>query len=146
MIETGLFHPERLEAAGRSAAEERNVKLVRQIFEHLGRSEFSFLYANLAEPGVVDVIGLTPAKMGEAGRNPNLIPETFDRGMRFEVERAFAEGNMVCVQWSDQAETSKGFQYQNRGLSLFEFNDAGKITHYFEYLDPDKFLEAIGAK
>jgi len=146
MIETGLFHPERLEAKGRSEEEERNMRLVREIFEHLARSDFGFLYENLADPGVVDVIGLTPAKMGEAGKNPNLIPETFDRGMRFEVDRAFAEGTMVCVQWSDQAETSKGHQYRNRGLSLFEFNHEGKITHYFEYLDPDNFLEAIGAK
>jgi ketosteroid isomerase-like protein len=53
---------------------------------------------------------------------------------------------MVCVQWSDQAETSRGHPYHNRGLSLFEFNDEGKITHYYEYLDPDNFLEAIGAK
>lgn len=146
MIEPGLIHPERLEASGRSAEEERNMKLVRRIFEHLARSEFNFLYENMADPGVVDVIGLTPAKMGEPGKNPNLIPETFPNGMRFEVERAFAEGRMVCVQWSDQAETSKGHQYHNRGLSLFEFNDAGKITHYYEYLDPDNFLEAIGAK
>lgn len=144
--EPGFIHAERLEGAGRSDAEQRNVALVRQIFEALARSEFDFLYANMAEGGVVDVIGLTPEKMGEAGKNPNLIPETFDHGMRFEVQRALAEGNRVCVQWDDEAETSKGHKYSNRGLSLFEFNDEGKITHYYEYFDPDNFLEAIGAR
>lgn len=146
MIETGVFRTERFDGDGRSAEESRNMQLVRRIFEHLARSQFHFLYENLAESGVVDVIGLTPEKMGEAGKNPNLIPETFTKGMRFEIERAFAEGNRVCVQWSDRAETSGGRIYQNKGLSLFEFNDEGKITHYYEYLDPDNFLEAIGAK
>ncbi len=146
MIEPGVIHPERLDGEGRSAQEESNMALVRQVFEALSRSEFSFLYANMAEPSVVDVIGVTPEKMGEPGKNPNLVPETFNRGMRFEIKRALIEGNRVCVQWSDQAETSTGHQYQNRGLSLFQFNDEGKITHYFEYLDPDNFLEAIGAK
>ena len=66
--------------------------------------------------------------------------------MRFEVKLAFAEGNRVCVQWDDEAETSTGHHYRNRGLSLFEFNEDGKITHYYEYFDPDNFLEAIGAR
>jgi len=146
MIEPGLIHPERLETAGRSAAETRNVTLVRRIFEALARSEFDFLYANMAANGIVEVIGLTPEKMGEPGRNPNLIPETFTKGMRFTVHNALAEGNRVCVQWEDEAETSAGHHYRNRGLSLFVFDDEGKITHYYEYLDPDNFLEAIGAK
>ena len=146
MVETGLIHPERLEAAGRSAAETRNMALVRRIFEALARCEFEFLYANMAENGVVNVIGLTPEKMGEPGRNPNLIPDTFTKGMRFVIQNALSEGNRVCVQWEDEAETSKGALYRNQGLSLFVFNEEGRITHYYEYFDPDNFLEAIGAK
>ena len=146
MAEPGFIYPERLEGSGRTEKEQRNVALVRQVFEALARSDFDFLYANMTENGVVEVIGLTPEKMGAPGKNPKLIPETFDHGMRFEVQRALVEGNRVCVQWEDQAETSKGFNYSNRGLSLFEFNDEGKITHYFEYFDPDNFLEAIGAR
>ncbi len=146
MPEPGFIHAERLQASGRTAKEIRNVTLVRDVFEALARSDFAFLYANMAENGVVEVIGLTPEKMGDHAKNPNLVPETFDRGMRFEVQRALAEGNQVCVQWQDEAETSKGHIYRNQGMSLFVFNDEGKITHYYEYLDPDNFLEAIGAK
>ena len=146
MPEPGFIHAERLQASGRTAEEIRNVTLVRDIFEALSRSDFAFLYANMVENGVVEVIGLTPEKMGKHAKNPNLIPETFDRGMRFEVQRALVEGNQVCVQWTDEAETSKGHIYRNQGLSLFVFNTEGKITHYYEYIDPDNFLEAIGAK
>jgi len=142
----GVVHPERIESAGSTEEEKRNAALVRKIFEALGRSEFEFLYANMAENGRVEVIGLTPAKMGEPGRNPNLIPETFDKGMSFEIENVLVDNNRVCVQWNDEAETSKGFLYRNQGLSLFVFDEAGKISEYYEYLDPDNFLEAIGAK
>ncbi len=146
MVETGLIYPERLEAAGRSEQEARQMDLVRRIFEALAQGNFQFLYENLTDPGIVDVVGLTPEKMGEPGKNPNLIPDTFPNGMRFEIERAFVEGDRVCVQWSDEAETSTGHHYTNRGLSLFQFNDEGKITHYYEYFDPDNFLEAIGSR
>ena len=142
----GVVHPERIEAAGSTEEEKRNLALVRKVFEALSRSEFEFLYANMAENGRVEVIGLTPEKMGEPGKNPNLIPDTFDHGMSFEIENVLAENNRVCVQWNDEAETSKGFPYRNRGLSLFLFDQAGKIAEYYEYFDPDNFLEAIGAK
>jgi ketosteroid isomerase-like protein len=144
--EPGFIHAERLEGSGRSAEEARNVALVGQIFEAWSRSEFDVFYSHTARGAVVDVIGLTREKMGKHLDNPDLVPQTFNRGMRFEVLRAVVEGSRVCVQWNDEAETSKGFLYRNRGLSVFEFNGEGKITHYFEYLDPDNFLEAIGAK
>ena len=142
-VTTGVMDIERLDAPGRSPTEERNVAKARDVFLALSKSEFPFFYASLAPGAHVEVIGLTAEKLGPQAKNANLVPETFTKGMRFEIKQALAEGDLVCVQWEDEADTAKGKTYRNKGLSLFRFDTEGRITSYYEYFDPDPFLEVI---
>ena len=140
---TGLFYAERLDAAGRTATEVRNVATVRAVFEGLGRSDFGALYSRLAPDATTEVVGLTPEKLGVHASNPNFIPETFPHGMRFTVRQAVAEGDRVFVEWDDEAVTAKGRNYVNVGVSLFRFDAEGRIVDYREHIDVDKFIEVL---
>ena len=140
---TGLFHAERLECAGRSATEIRNAATARAVFEGLARSDFNALYSRLAPDATVEIIGLTPEKLGAHAANPNLIPETFPHGMSFTILQAVAEGDRVFVEWDDEAQTGKGRTYRNRGMSLFRFGADGRIVDYREHLDVNRFLEVL---
>ena len=140
---TGLFHAERLDAVGRTAAEVRNVATVRAVLEGLGRSDFGALYSRLAPDAAVAVVGLTPEKLGVHAANPNFIPETFPNGMRFTVLQAIAEGDRVFVEWEDEAVTAKGRPYRNEGVSLFHFDVEGRIVAYREHIDVEKFIEVL---
>jgi ketosteroid isomerase-like protein len=140
---TGLFHAERLDCAGRTATESRNVATARAVFEGLARSDFSALYSRLAPDATVEVVGLTPERLGVHATNPNLVPETFPNGMCFTVLQAVAEGDRVFVEWEDEAQTGKGRSYRNRGLSLFRFDADGRIVDYREHIDVNRFLEVL---
>ena len=89
------------------------------------------------------VLGLTPEKLGAHGLNPNFIAELFPDGMQFDILQAVAEGNRVVVEWKDEAITKGGLRYENNGVSLFTFDDEGRIVNYREYIDPDKFYAIL---
>ena len=140
---SGVTNLELIDASGRGPTEQRNAALVREIFTHFSRADFAFFWAKVAERGDVSVIGLTPERLGRHASNPNLIPELFANGMDFTIKRVAIDGDMVIVEWEDVAEASTGKRYENTGLSLFVFNDGGKIVTYHEYFDPEKFIGVL---
>lgn len=142
-IETGVIHPERFDAAGRTPDEDRNVALVKQAFEAFARTDFDFLYTKTIPDAEVGVAWLTPEKLGEHAENLDFVPQTFNQGMRFEIYTVVAEGDTVCVQWHDTARTSSGKIYENDGLSVFKFADDGRVRSYLEYIDLDKLVAAL---
>ena len=142
-VEPGIVHPERFERPGRTAEEERNMRLAREVMEAFSRTDFDFFYSKTIKNAEVLVVGLTDEKLGEHAKNPNLVPQTFNQGMRFTVKCAIAEGNTCCIQWDDVAMATSGKQYENSGMSVFKFTEDGQIASYVEYIDPDKFLEVI---
>lgn len=143
MARTGVTNVERLEASGRTAAEQRNVATVRAIMEGFSRSDFTVLAGNLAPTGSTWVIGLTPERLGEHASDPAMVPNLFCNGMLFDIKQAGAEGNRVFVEWEDEALTSKGDTYRNTGVSIFTFDENGKVTSYREYIDPANFYAVL---
>jgi ketosteroid isomerase-like protein len=139
----GVMNIERFEVQGRSAAEVRNAAKARELFVALARSDFSFLGANLAPNAQMEVVGLTPERLGRHAENPNLIPELFDRGMCFDIQQTIAENDTVCVRWEDEAITSGGKTYRNKGMTVLRFDEMGRIVSFVEYLDPIQFLEVL---
>jgi ketosteroid isomerase-like protein len=140
---TGVLDIERFDVPGRSAREQRNAAKAREIFVAFSRCDFGVLFANLAPGGQVEVVGLTPERLGDHAQNPNLIPELFTQGMCFRILDTIAEGDVVCVRWEDEAVTSTGKTYRNKGVTVFRFDDEGRVAQSTEYLDPNQFLEIL---
>jgi ketosteroid isomerase-like protein len=134
---------DRIEASGGSAAEQRNAALAQKIIEGFSRGDFDVLYSNMIEGAEQEVIGLYPEKLGKHAENPDFISDLFSNGMDFTVKRVAIDRSIVCVEWDDHAETSTGQSYSNQGMSVFTFNDEGKVASYREYFDPFKFYEVL---
>jgi ketosteroid isomerase-like protein len=142
-VQIGVTNVERLEAAGRTPEEQRNVRTVRAVYESIARSDFSGMASRLAPNGTTWVVGFTPERLGKHASNPNFVAELFCNGMHFDIRQAVAEGNRVFVEWDDECITRGGKHYKNTGIGLFEFNDAGQITSYREYIDPENFFSVL---
>ena len=140
---SGVNYIERLESPGRSATEQRNMTTVQTVFQGLARADFRVLYSHMAPNASFWVLGLTPEKLESHGLNPNFIAELFPDGLQFDILEAVAEGNSVAVEWKDEAITKGGLTYENNGVSLFTFDDEGRIVNYREYIDPDKFYAIL---
>lgn len=143
MKASAVLDIERFDVPGRSEREQRNAARAREIFLAFARCDFGYLFANLAPDGQVEVVGLTPERMGRHAGNPNLIPELFTEGMCFRILATIAEGDTVCVRWEDEAPTSTGKTYRNQGVTILRFDDEGRVAHSVEYLDPNQFLEVL---
>lgn len=143
MATTGVKNVERLEATGRTAAEQRNVATVRAIMEGFSRSDFTVLASKLAPNGNTWVVGFTPERLGEHAKDPMMVPNLFCNGMLFDIKQAAAEGDRVFVEWEDEALTSKGETYRNTGVSIFTFEPDGKVMSYREYIDPANFFAVL---
>jgi ketosteroid isomerase-like protein len=142
-VVTGVIDIERIGADAKGAAEERNTALVRKIFTGFAASDFSHLYANMVDPSAVTVVGMDFKRLGKWLSEGDFVPKLFDRGMRFEILSSATGPDVVFVQWHDRADASTGKAYENDGLSVFKFNDQGKIVSYYEYFDPEKFYEVL---
>jgi ketosteroid isomerase-like protein len=142
-IVTGVIDSERIGADAQGAAEERNTALVRNIFAGFAASDFSHLYANMVDPSAVTVVGLDFKRLGKWAAEGDFVPKLFHRGMRFEILSSATGPDVVFVQWHDRAETSTGKTYENDGLSVFKFDNQGKIVSYYEYFNPEKFYEVL---
>lgn len=138
-----LKNAELLDAKGKNANEKRNVATVRAIFEGFSSGNMNVLGSYLAKGGKAWVVGFTPEKLPPKMKNPNFLSELFCNGMQFTVKQVAVDGNLVVVEWDDDAVTKDGKRYQNNGCSLFVFNDEGKISSYHEYMDPDKFFAVL---
>lgn len=141
----GVNNIERIKPNAGTPAEERNAAMVREVFLGFAHGDFDHLYENVVggRDGEVVVIGMDPARLGHHAKNPNFIPELFCNGMTFTIKVASVDGDAVMVEWEDVAETSTGKTYHNNGLSVFTFNDEGKILAYHEYFDPERFYEVL---
>ena len=143
-ITTGITNGDRLDAAGRSATEKRNVATARAVMEGFARGDFTVLPTKLAPGAEVTVVGLTPEKIGpKRAADPGWIAKVMANGLRFDILDAAAERDFVAIEWKDEAETTTGKHYENDGVSLFRFDAEGRVTSYREYLDLDRFLAVI---
>lgn len=130
-------------ASPRLPQETRNMETVRTIFEGLSRGEWGALAAHMAPGGKTWVLGFTPERLARHVRSTNFIAETFPDGVRFDIKASVAEGNRIVVEWDDEAEASTGKHYENNGVSIFTFDDDGRITSYHEYIDPERFFAVL---
>ena len=140
---TGVVNIDRIGAGAANADEERNAALVRSIFTGFAAADFSHLYANMIDPGAVTVVGLDFTRLGKWAADPDFVPKLFNKGMRFEILESAVGNGVVFVQWHDRAEASTGKPYENDGLSVFKFDNQGKIVSYHEYFNPEKFYEVL---
>ena len=138
-----VVHIERIGAGAANSTEARNAALVRKIFTGFSVAEFNHLYENMNDPTAVTVIGLDFKRLGKWAQDPNFVPKVFSNGMTFEILESAVDGDTVFVEWHDSAETSTGKTYENDGLSVFKFDNQGKIDSYHEYFDPEKFYEVL---
>jgi ketosteroid isomerase-like protein len=143
MVEPGVTHAERLEAAGRTAGEERNVATVREIIKGFAASDFTVLRSKLAPNASTWVVGFSAETLGKNFGDPGFVPRLFNNGMCFDIKQVAAEGNVVCVEWDDEAITSRGDRYHNTGVSLFTFDDSGNVLAYREYINPQNFFDVM---
>ncbi|MDG2303262.1 MAG: nuclear transport factor 2 family protein [Candidatus Binatia bacterium] len=142
-IETGVIYPERFEGTDRTEAEERNIAIVKEVFEAYSRTDFAFLNTKTIPDAEVGVAWLTPERIRAHTDDLNFVAKTFTNGMRFEIQNVVVDGNKICVQWHDEAETAHGKIYTNDGLSIFVFEDDGRVRSYLEYVDLDRVFAAI---
>ncbi len=142
-IQPGVIHAELFDAAGRTPAEEHNVAIAREVFDAFSRTDFGFVQTKAAPGADVRVAWLTPERLSQHTQNENFVADTFSKGMRFEILAVAAEGPTVCVQWRDEAETSAGKAYENDGISIFQFDQEGRIQSYLEYIDLERLWEVL---
>ena len=95
------------------------------------------------------VTGMSSERLGDVAEitDPQVVTAflaaLFCNGMHFEVRRAAAKGNVVFVEWDDEAFTARSHVYRNSGISSFTFDGDGRITSYREYIDPEPFFAAV---
>ena len=142
-MKKGVSNIEKLDAPGRTAVENRNVGLVRQIMEGFARTDFMVLASNLAPGGDIWVQGLSPEKVGNMMEMLGKLPQIFSNGMHFTIKQVAVEGHVVFVEWDDEAITSRGLTYRNNGVSVFTFNDQGRILSYHEYIDSQQLFAVL---
>lgn len=130
-------------ATPRSQTELRNVETARAILEGLSRGEWDVLRAHMAPGGSTWVLGFTPERLAKHVRSPNFIAETFPNGVSFDIKAVVAEGSRVVVEWDDEAEASTGKHYENNGVSIFTFDEEGRLASYHEYIDPERFFAVL---
>jgi ketosteroid isomerase-like protein len=63
------------------------------------------------------------------------LPSAFRR-LSFPVRGMWAEGDTVIVRFEGDCLKPDGRRYRNTYISLFTFDDEGKIRLYSEYFDP----------
>jgi ketosteroid isomerase-like protein len=63
------------------------------------------------------------------------LPNFFHR-LSFPIRGIWAEGDTVIVRFDGDCLMKNGRRYRNTYVSIFAFDDAGKIRLYSEYFDP----------
>jgi ketosteroid isomerase-like protein len=63
------------------------------------------------------------------------MPDAFD-SLSFPVRETWADGNTVIARFDGDCVMKSGQRYQNTYVSVFNFNNAGRIREYWEYFDP----------
>ena len=111
---------------------EQNRHIAGFIFSALNNREFSLLSDYLEENATFDFPGISLIK----GRNKifqffKILFRKYPR-LTFKVERNIAEGEQVCVLWSNEGVTSKGLPYSNQGITFVQIS-AGKIRFMSDY-------------
>ncbi|KAA0239178.1 hypothetical protein EDM76_03720 [bacterium] len=143
-MKQGISGAEQFQSATpRSQPVQRNVETARAILDGLSRGEWDILRTHLAPGGSTWVLGFTPERLAKHVRSPNFIAETFPNGVSFEIKAVVAEGNRVVVEWDDEADTSTGKHYENNGVSIFTFDEEGRLASYHEYIDPERFFAVL---
>ena len=141
--EPGLSNVDRLEAAATDGVSSRNVATVVDVMQGFARGDFTVLASRMAPTGQTWVSGFTPERLGPHLGNPNFIADTFSNGMHFEIKAAACAGDVVFVEWHDEALTSRNQRYENDGISVFYFDGEGRIAAYHEYIDHDRFFAVL---
>jgi ketosteroid isomerase-like protein len=62
-------------------------------------------------------------------------PGLFDT-LSFPIQELWADRDAVIVRFESDSVLRSGRRYRNTFVSIFKFDDAGKIREYWEYFDP----------
>jgi ketosteroid isomerase-like protein len=142
-FQPGLLNAERFDVSDRSERERRNAATARELFQSLARGDGKWLYSKLTPDGETWVLGLTPEMLKGIRADPGQLGVVFPQGMRFGITRVVAEGDKVCVEFTDEAITQHGDEYLNNGVSVIEFAADGRIAAYREYVNPELLRKAF---
>ena len=65
----------------------------------------------------------------------------FENGLRFDVHAVFAGPDRGAVQWTNAGTTRAGQAYENRGVTVFQWDALGRFTSLEDYLDTERIAE-----
>jgi len=108
------------------------------IFSSLNNRELSLLSNHLEENAYFDFPGTRLIK----GRKKilqffKILFRKYPQ-LSFKVEGSIAEGEQVCVLWSNEGITSKGNPYKNQGITVVRISEE-KICYISDYFKNTKF-------
>jgi len=63
------------------------------------------------------------------------LPGMFD-SLRFPIRETWIDGDTVIARFDGICQMKNGQAYRNAYVSIFKFDEAGKIREYWEYFDP----------
>ena len=108
------------------------------IFSSLNNRELSHLSNHLEENAAFDFPG---TKLIEGRKKIlqffKILFRKYPR-LSFKVEGSIAEGEQVCVLWSNEGITSKGNPYNNQGITVVRISE-GKICYISDYFKNTTF-------
>jgi ketosteroid isomerase-like protein len=127
---------------------EANKELVQKTWTAFGSGDIKTAFANMADNVSWLVPGNTPGVSGlKRGKDEILkfmagVGQVFPEGLKSEINRAYADGNVVILELTNRGKVSNGKQYENEYCFVFELED-GKIRRIREYADTQKAKEIL---
>ena len=118
----------------------QNKHIARIIFSSLNNRELSLLTNYLDENAAFDFPG---TKLIEGRKKIltffKILFRKYPR-LTFTVEKTIAEGDQVCVLWTNEGITGKGNLYNNRGMTFVHISE-GKIHFISDYFKNTSFID-----
>ncbi|NJL10592.1 MAG: nuclear transport factor 2 family protein [Calothrix sp. SM1_7_51] len=90
-----------------------------------------------------DPVGEPPAKVHEGLRELIGRLQTIFEKFESKTEHVFITANSAAVKWTTQGVSKSGKNVSFEGITIFEFNDAGKIQTTHAYWNPAAMIAQL---
>lgn len=119
-----------------------NEQVVRDFFEAVSGGDLDRVSESLADDCLMVFPGERFGARLEGKRRVSVFFKSnarlFRGALRFELSWVGGCGDKVVAQWTNSGLTRGGEDYGNRGVTVFSFDDEGRIRELQDYLDTER--------
>ncbi len=118
--------------------------VVASYYNNMATMNTSGVLENFAHDAIShDPVGEAPAKVHEGfGEFLGRLKAVFEK-LETVTEHIFISGNSAAVKWTTQGTAKTGKIVTFEGITVFEFNEAGKIQTTYAYWSPAAMIAQL---